>query len=86
MDIGKITANFPTLDEINKTLTVKFEQDLNARLMTILNSIAEQEQIPRDKLYAKYLNMNGQDSKCEAYCEKKWRNCLWQHMRAKMNV
>jgi len=58
MDIGEITTSFPDLTELNTSITYKIEKAVQERLTHILTTIAEQEQIPREKLFAKYLHMD----------------------------
>ena len=71
MDIGEITAVFPTLEIMNSSIGQQIEKELHERLMKVLISIAEQEHIPREMLFAKYLNTDGINGmKCSAIISK----------------
>jgi hypothetical protein len=71
MDIGEIAMSFPTLEEMNTLVTGRIEKCLHERLTQILIDISEQEHIPREKLFTKYLNADSvNDAKCIAIISK----------------
>ena len=55
MDVGEIKASFPTLESINLAIEKEIKTQVRTKLTDIINSIAEHEQISREKLYKRYL-------------------------------
>jgi len=55
MDIGEIKASFPTLESINLTIEKEIKTQVLTKLTEIINSIAEHEQLSREKLHKRYL-------------------------------
>jgi hypothetical protein len=55
MEIGDTSVQLPTLIEINAEINALVTSLVHKKLEEILTTIAEQEQIPRDRLFMNYL-------------------------------